>query len=106
MKESKKERSNKRRRRKEEMKKKKRKKKNKKPPYPVQVSVGIFGHVVVEDDVDSLDVHPAPEQVGRHQDALLEIFELLIARQPSERGNKGLQRTAMTLSTMMSQRRV
>ena len=55
----------------------------------MQVSVGIFGHVVVEDDVDSLDVHPAPEQVGRHQDALLEIFELLIARQPSERGEKG-----------------
>ena len=51
------------------------------PRHPMQVRVGILGHVVVEDDVDSLDVHAAAEQVGRHQDALLEILELLIARE-------------------------
>jgi len=50
--------------------------------HPVQVGVGVLGHVVVEDDVDSLDVHASAEQVGRHQNALLEILKLLVAREP------------------------
>ena len=36
----------------------------------VQVGVGVLGHVVVEDDVDSLDVHATAEQVGGDQNAL------------------------------------
>ena len=43
--------------------------------------VGILGHVVVEDNVDALDVHSATEEVRRHQDALLEVLELLISRE-------------------------
>ena len=31
--------------------------------YPVQVSVGIFGHVIVEHDVHTLYVHTPSEQV-------------------------------------------
>ena len=36
----------------------------------MQVGVGVLGHVVVEDDVDTLDVHAAAEQVGGDQNAL------------------------------------
>ena len=47
--------------------------------HAMQIRVGIFGHVVVEDDVHSLDVHTTTEQVGCYQDAFLEILELLVA---------------------------
>lgn len=53
-------------------------------PHPVEVGVRVLGHVVVEGDVDSLDVHPSAKQVGGHQDPPLEIFELLVARQSGE----------------------
>ena len=53
--------------------------------HAMEIRVRILRHVVVEDDVDALDVHAATEQVGRHQDTLLEIFELLIAGQPVTR---------------------
>ena len=46
----------------------------------MQVGVCVLRHVVVEDDVDSLDVHPAAEQVGGDQDPLLEILELLVPK--------------------------
>ena len=36
----------------------------------MQVGVGVLGHVVVEDDVDTLDVHATTEQVGGDQDSL------------------------------------
>ena len=45
----------------------------------VEVGVGVLGHVVVEDNVDSLNVHATSEEVGGHQDSLLEILELLIS---------------------------
>lgn len=50
----------------------------------MQIGVRIFRHVVVEDNVDPLDVHPSTEEVGGHQDPPLEVLELLIARQPVE----------------------
>lgn len=50
---------------------------------PVEVGVGVLGHVVVEDDVDALDVHAPPEEVRRHQDPLLEVLELLVPGQPA-----------------------
>ena len=34
-----------------------------------------LGHVVVEDDVGALDVDAAAEQVGWHQDPLLEVLQ-------------------------------
>merc|ERR1712038_622590 len=49
--------------------------------YTMQVSICVLGHVVVENDVDPFDVHASAEQVGGHQNSLLEILELLIARQ-------------------------
>ena len=36
----------------------------------MQVGVGVLGHVVVEDDVDTLDIHATTEQVGGNQDSL------------------------------------
>ena len=40
----------------------------------VQVLVGLVREVVVDDDVDALDVDAAAEEVGRHQDALVELL--------------------------------
>ena len=48
------------------------------PSNSVQVSVGVLGHVVVEDDVDALDVHSTAKQVGGDQNPLLEVLELLV----------------------------
>jgi len=50
----------------------------------VEVGVRVLRHVVVEDNVDTLDVHSAAEQIGRHQDALLEVLELLVAVQSGQ----------------------
>lgn len=36
----------------------------------MQVGVGIFRHVVVEDDIDSLNIHAATKQIGCHQNTL------------------------------------
>ncbi len=44
----------------------------------MEVGVRILRHVVVEHDVNPLDVHATPEEVRRHQNPLLEVFELLI----------------------------
>ena len=48
------------------------------PSNSVEVSVGILGHVVVEYNVDTFNVHTTAKQVGGHQDTLLEILELLV----------------------------
>ena len=48
----------------------------------MKVGVSVLGHVVVEDNVDSLNVHTTAKQVGGDQDSLLEIFELLVSGQP------------------------
>lgn len=47
----------------------------------MQVSVRVFRHVVVEDDVHTLNVHSTTEQVGGNQNTLVEVFELLVTRQ-------------------------
>lgn len=44
----------------------------------VEVCVRILWHIVVKDDVDSLDVHPSAKQVGCNQDPLVKVFELLV----------------------------
>ena len=36
----------------------------------MQVRVSVLGHVVVEHDVDTLNVHATAEQIGSHKDAL------------------------------------
>jgi len=49
--------------------------------HAMQVGVGILGHIVVEHNVNSLNVHAATKEVGGHQNALLEILKLLVAVQ-------------------------
>jgi hypothetical protein len=44
----------------------------------MEVSIGVLGHVIVEDNVDTLNIHPAAEQVGGDQDAALEVLEQLV----------------------------
>lgn len=46
----------------------------------MKVGVGILGHVVVEHDVDTLYVHSSAKQIGRDQNTLLEVFELLVPK--------------------------
>jgi hypothetical protein len=45
----------------------------------MEVLVGRVWEVVVDDNVDSLDVDASAEQVGGHEDALVEVFEGLVA---------------------------
>lgn len=42
-------------------------------------AVVAIGEVVVHHDVDALDVDATSEEVGGHQNALLEVLELLVA---------------------------
>lgn len=59
--------------------------------YPVQVGVGAVAlplvclwHVVVDHDVDALDVDASPNKVGRDQNALLPLLELLVHLQHTQ----------------------
>ena len=45
----------------------------------MKVGVSVLGHVVVEHNVDSLNVHATAEEIGGHEDSLLEILELLVS---------------------------
>lgn len=42
--------------------------------YSVQIGVRILGHVIVEHDINSLDIHTTPKQVCGHQNSLAEIL--------------------------------
>lgn len=55
--------------------------------YSVQICVGAadLGHVEVDDNVDALNVNTTSHQVRCHQDAFLEILELLDLVQPEPR---------------------
>lgn len=46
----------------------------------VEVRVRILWHVVVENNVDSLNVHASAKKVGCNKDPPLEVFELLVPR--------------------------
>merc|ERR1719272_1894725 len=48
-------------------------------PNTVEVGVAVICHVVVDDNVHTLNVNATPEEVGADHDALLELFELLVA---------------------------
>merc|ERR1711935_642856 len=45
----------------------------------VQVRVTIIWHVVVDDNVDTLNIDTTAEQVGADHDTLLKLLELLVA---------------------------
>lgn len=47
--------------------------------HSVKVCVRILWHVIIEDNVNSFNVHATAKQVGCHQNPPLEVFELLIS---------------------------
>lgn len=47
----------------------------------MEVRVRGLGHVVVENDIDTLNVHSSSEEIGGHKDSLLEVLECLISRE-------------------------
>lgn len=58
--------------------------------HPVQVGVSAIAvplvclrHVIVNDDVDTLNVNAAADKVSGHQDALLALLEGLVHLQPA-----------------------
>ena len=48
----------------------------------MEVHVGVFRHVVIENDVYSFDIHSSSKQVCGHEDSLLEVLERLVSGQP------------------------
>lgn len=45
----------------------------------MEVGVGVGGEVVVDGQIDALDVDTTAENVGGNTDALVELFEFLVA---------------------------
>ena len=46
----------------------------------MEVCVTVFRHVVVDDNVDTFNIHATTEQIRRYENTLLEIFELSVTR--------------------------
>lgn len=42
----------------------------------MEIRVGVFGHVVVDNDVDTLNVHTAAKHIRGDKDAALEALEV------------------------------
>ncbi len=47
--------------------------------YSVEVGVRAFGHVIVNDDIDSFDVNSSSEDVSSNHDSLFEVLEDLVS---------------------------
>jgi hypothetical protein len=48
----------------------------------VKVAVVICGHIIVNDDIDSLNIDSTAHKVSSHQDSKLEIFEIRVILNP------------------------
>lgn len=48
------------------------------PSYPMEIGVTVVRHVVVYDNIDSLDVNPSSKYICRYHDAMLEVLESLV----------------------------
>lgn len=44
----------------------------------MEVGIGTFGHVVVDNDIDTLNINTSSEEVSGHHDTGLELLELLV----------------------------
>ena len=51
--------------------------------YSVQVCVGVLRHVIVKDNVDSLNVHASAKQIRGNQYPFTEALERLILGKPT-----------------------
>lgn len=43
----------------------------------MEISVIIFGHVIIDDDIDSFDIDSSSEDIGGNHNSVLEVFEIL-----------------------------
>ena len=50
----------------------------------MEVGIRVFRHVIVEDNVDSLDVHPPTKEIRSHQDTLAEALKCLVLGKPAK----------------------
>jgi len=50
----------------------------------MQITVSIRWTVIVNDDIDSLNINAATENIGRDQDALFECFECRVPADPRD----------------------
>ena len=66
---------------------------------PVEVGIRALGHVVVDDNVDSLNVHASSKQIGGHHYPLVETLECLVLGQPGERQIEGEMMQCLMLQT-------
>ena len=46
----------------------------------MKIGIRVLRHVIVEDNIDSLNIHATAEQVGGNKNSLLEVLELLIPK--------------------------
>lgn len=52
----------------------------------MEVRVGTVRHVVVDDNVDTLDINTTAENVGGNHDTLVEVLEVLVPRDTVQNG--------------------
>lgn len=43
----------------------------------MEISVIIFGHIIIDDNIDSFDVDASSEDIGGNHDSVLKVFEIL-----------------------------
>ena len=56
----------------------------------MKIRICVFGHIVIEDDVDTFNIHTTSEQVSGHENTCLEFFEFLVTRQTKAMQGKDL----------------
>ena len=56
----------------------------------MEVGVTVFRHVIVENNIDSFDIHATTKEIGSHENSLLEILKLLVSGQSGRESTKSL----------------
>ena len=49
------------------------------PAYSVQVRVWIFRHIIIDDNIHSLDINTTAEKIGRHHYSTMEFLKFSVA---------------------------
>jgi len=50
--------------------------------YPMQVCISRIGHVIVHDNVDTLNIDSPTNQISSHKNPLVSFLEVLVPGQP------------------------
>lgn len=54
-----------------------------KETYPVQISISRIWHVIIDDNVDTLNVNSPTNQICGHKNPLVPLLETFVTRQPT-----------------------